>query len=149
MKNLFLVAGLCISTFAAAQCKVYSGASGYKVAARVENGRVYLGASGYQVAARFENGRIYSGASGYTVIARVEGDKIYSGNSGYDVIGRISGDKVYQGAKRLHGGRPERWVRRHEPRGGGSGMLPVNQLAASPRNNGSVGQRLRRSKCEG
>jgi hypothetical protein len=97
MKNLLLVAGLCISTFAAAQCKVYSGPNGYKVAARVENGRVYLGASGYQVAVRFENNRIYSGASGYTVIARVDGDKIYSGNSGYDVIGRISGDKVYQG----------------------------------------------------
>ena len=74
MKNLLLVAGLCISTFAAAQCKVYSGPNGYKVAARVENGRVYLGASGYQVAVRFENNRIYSGASGYTVIARVDGD---------------------------------------------------------------------------
>ena len=99
MKNFLILATLLLASgFANAQCKVYSGASGYTVAARVENGKVYSGSSGYTVAARFENGKVYSGSSGYTVTARVEGNKIYGGPSGYNVIGRIDGDKIYLGA---------------------------------------------------
>ena len=64
MKNLFILTiALLISGFANAQCKVYSGSSGYTVAARVEDGKVYSGSSGYTVVARFENGKVYSGAS--------------------------------------------------------------------------------------
>jgi hypothetical protein len=84
--------------FANAQCKVYSGSTGYAVAARVEVGKVYSGSSGYNVVARFENGKVYSGSSGYTVMARVEGNKIYGGSSGHNVIGRIDGDKIYLGS---------------------------------------------------
>ena len=99
MKNFLILAILLLASgFANAQCKVYSGASGYTVAARVENGKVYSGPSGYSVVARFENGKVYSGSSGYNVTARVEGNKIYGGSSGYNVIGRIDGDKIYLGA---------------------------------------------------
>lgn len=90
---LFLMSG-----FANAQCKVYSGSTGYTVAARVEDGKVYSGPSGYAVVARFENSKVYSGSSGYSVMARIEGDKIYGGSSGYDVIGRIEGEKIYLGS---------------------------------------------------
>ncbi|NBV84891.1 MAG: hypothetical protein EBS01_01195 [Verrucomicrobia bacterium] len=78
--------------------KVYSGSSGYEIAARVEDGKVYSGSSGYTVAARIDGNRIYAGASGYTVLARFEGGKIYAGASGYTVIGRIEGLTVYRGS---------------------------------------------------
>jgi len=99
MKNLFILTiVLFASGFANAQCKVYSGSSGYKVAARAEDGKVYSGSSGYTVVARFENGKVYSGSSGYTVIARIDGTKIYGGSNGYNVIGRIDGEKIYFGS---------------------------------------------------
>ena len=87
-----------ISSFAHGQCKVYSGSTGYHVAARVDSGRVFSGARSYRVLARLENGKLYSGRSGYTVIARIEGNKIYGGSSGYNIIGRIDGDKIYFGS---------------------------------------------------
>ena len=99
MKSLMMLAFVGLSLgFANAQCKVYSGSTGYTVAARVENGKVYSGPSGFTVVARFENGKVYSGSTGYTVMARVEGNKIYGGSSGHNVIGRIDGDKIYLGS---------------------------------------------------
>ena len=99
MKSLMMLAFVALSLgFANAQCKVYSGSTGYTVAARVDGGKVYSGPSGFTVVARFENGKVYSGSSGYNVMARVEGNKIYGGSSGHNVIGRIDGDKVYLGS---------------------------------------------------
>ena len=61
MKNLLiLVTMLMAFGFANAQCKVYSGSSGWNVGDRVENGKVYSGSSGWSVIARFENGKVYS-----------------------------------------------------------------------------------------
>ena len=74
MKKIILMAFFLMNlNLLSAQCKVYSGSSGYTVAARVENGKVYSGSSGYTVIARFENGKVYSGSSGYTVVGRGEG----------------------------------------------------------------------------
>ena len=48
MKKIFILfATLLTFNLVNAQCKVYSGSSGYNVAARVENGKVYSGSSGY------------------------------------------------------------------------------------------------------
>ena len=101
MKNLLILASMLFTfSFVNAQCKIYSGSSGYNVVARVENGKVYSGSSGYNVIARIDETKTYSGSSGYNVLARVDGLKIYGGFSGYNVIGRLDGQKCFSCLKK-------------------------------------------------
>jgi hypothetical protein len=92
MKNFLILSIVLLgSGFANAECKVYSGSSGYTVVARFENGKVYSGSSGYTVIARIDGTKIYGGSSGYNVIGRIDGEKIYFGSSGYKVAARSEG----------------------------------------------------------